>query len=367
MKLRISIIIILVGFILIFQACSKKAPEGIIIFTQVSKSENRSLNSNLPAAYIAESQIMAINPNKKGTQAKLLSKDFYSACAPEISFDGKSMLFAAQKNKGDSWQVWEMDLNNLKVEKITSFEEDCISPAWLPGQRFVYTKLTDVGTDEKVFALYAANLDGTNTSQITFSPISYYSPTVLKDGRIIATSQQVYPEIGDKNIVVMRPDGTKQEIFYQNKNVTAFSKIVETQDERIVFVKETEENSSIISLDYNQPYFNQENLSANLNGSFNSVTCNNDNGLLVLHRSSNSDKYALCEYSMDNNLVSPIFKNDKADILEAAFVKVQERPKNLPSEVNMGVKTGLLVYQDINFYGIESNANHEIPIAERVE
>ena len=74
---------------------------------------------------------------------KVLTEDFYSACAPDISYDGKFMLFSGQQKQDEPWQIWEMNLDNLKYRRITSFNENCTDPAYLPGERLVFSKLTN--------------------------------------------------------------------------------------------------------------------------------------------------------------------------------------------------------------------------------
>ena len=44
-----------------------------------------------------------------------------------------------------------------------------------------------------------------------------------------------------------------------------------------------------------------------------------------------------------------IYDDPEYDEIEVAVIESRERPKKLPSEVDMGVKTGLLLCQDINY------------------
>ncbi len=52
--------------------------------------------------------------------------------------------------------------------------------------------------------------------------------------------------------------------------------------------------------------------------------------------------------------------------LEQLLLKKHDRPKKLPSEVDMGVKTGLLLCQDINVTEIQSTGN-DIFISESIQ
>ncbi len=62
-----------------------------------------------------QAQIVELDPAKPDRQVKILTSEFYSARSPQISYDGKYMLFCAQQKQTDPWQIWEMDLKNLKT------------------------------------------------------------------------------------------------------------------------------------------------------------------------------------------------------------------------------------------------------------
>ena len=116
--------------------------EGMIVFTEVAGDlqDNNYITGN-SWRYVSDSRIVALNANKSGDNLKVLTEDYFSACSPNISYDGNFMLFAAQKSQNDIWQIFEMNLKDLKVRQVTSSTENCIDPAYLPGQRLVFSKL----------------------------------------------------------------------------------------------------------------------------------------------------------------------------------------------------------------------------------
>ncbi len=91
---------------------------------------------NLPGT-----RITSIDLESPGSQ-KTLTKDFYSACFPDVSYDGKFMLFAGQQKENDPWQIWEVNLKTLEYRQVTSGTEECTDPAYLPGERIVFSRLT---------------------------------------------------------------------------------------------------------------------------------------------------------------------------------------------------------------------------------
>ncbi len=54
--------------------------------------------SGVSLNYFQGARISAFNPGKSSSQ-KVLTKDFYSACSPEISYDGRFMFSPHSKNR----------------------------------------------------------------------------------------------------------------------------------------------------------------------------------------------------------------------------------------------------------------------------
>jgi hypothetical protein len=351
------------GFI--FSACKAKFREGMIISTQVAeKMQNSNYVTGDSWRYIPRSRIIAIDPANPEQSSKIISGDFYSARSPEISYDGKYLLFAAQQKENDPWQVWEMNLKNAEIRKVISFVENCTDPAYLPGGRLVFSKSVANDSLKSGHSLFAANLDGTDIKRITFSPHTYFASGVLNDGRVLTISKQVYPHQKAALLMVMRPDGTKSELFYQGNNGTSLlSRAYETKDRKIVFIESDRPNQQggdIISINYNRPLHSRENLTSQIQGDFNSVFPLQSGKFLVSYRKSDSDSYSLYEFDPVKKVLGPALHSDAGyNEIEAVEVKVHERPKKLPTEVFREIKTGLIVCQDVNL--LEPQIAHTSP------
>ena len=318
-----------------------------------------------PGRYITGARIIAFNPEKPGS-VRLLTGDFHSAAYPEISFDGRHILFTGQKKPGDIWHIWEMSLDNLKYRQITSFRENCTDPVYLPSGRVVFSKLTVNDTVGSAHCLYTCNLEGSDIRQITFSPTDNYATHVLKDGRLLTVSRQLMPEKNDAMLMVMRPDGTKADMFYMNKGKNIMtSDPRETCDGRIIFLESAGNNSTgglPASVTYNRPLHSRINLSADKEG-YRSVLPVTSCRYLVSYRSTGSDKFALYEFDPETGIPGRlVFSDPQYDILDVVVAAACERPKKLPSEVDMQVKTGLLLCQDINFTGYKFRTDAAGPI-----
>ncbi len=125
-------------------------------------------------------------------KAEPLVKGYAATADANISFDGKRVLFAGKKAADDSWQIWELTLENHSLRKLIGGEGDAIRPFYLPGGRLVYARRTAQG-----FHLEAAGAEADNAlapidanAGSTVLPLSYLPGSaipadVLLDGRIL--------------------------------------------------------------------------------------------------------------------------------------------------------------------------------------
>jgi hypothetical protein len=173
--------------------------------------------------------------------------------------------------------------------------------------------------------------------------------------------------------IVLRPDGTKADMFYKStKESYIISPGVETGGGKIVFIesdKAGREKGNLIAISYNRPLHSRVNLSSEIEGDFHTVTSLHSGELLVSYRKSEADRYALYKYNPENKTLGKAIYNDaEYDVLEVIEAGHHEKPKRLPSEVDMGVKTGLLMCQDINITGLENPViTSSLPKSSRIE
>jgi hypothetical protein len=359
---------------ILFSSCSEETREGSVIFTQVTINKEPVTDFTIDSwRYKTQSSISSVNPDNPEKTFKVLTADFYSALSPRISFDGKFLLFAGQKKQNDSWQIWEMSLKNSETRQITSEKENCTDPAYLPGGRIVFSTSTSLNAGESIQSLYTCNTDGSEVQKITFNPGSYSSTNVLNDGRILTRSRQIFPEQKEALLMVLRPDGTKAELFYNcSEEKAVFGPATETSEGRIVFIeseKSRKQSGDLVSISYNRPLHSHVNYSSEIQGSFQSAAYLRSGKFLVSYTPSEAEKYSLFEFDTDTkSLGRMIYRSTDYDAVEAVVIEKRERPKKLPSEVDHGVKTGLLLCQDINFTGLISKAQGASDkIADRIE
>lgn len=119
--------------------------------------------------------------------AQPLVPEFVASADANVSFDGKSVVFAGRKLPADPWQIWELVFADRKLRKVTDTPTDAIRPLYLPGGRLVFALRQPAGS----FAMVAADLDGSHALPLTYLPGSTIPSDVLADGRILFESN--YP------------------------------------------------------------------------------------------------------------------------------------------------------------------------------
>ena len=343
------------GFACLFlTSCREKSKEDSIILTRTAgRIENSNLSATDSKKYILRSEIVSIKPGRLDASTKVLTSSFYSARSPEISNDGQFMLFAGQKKEGDTWQIWETDLTNLNTRQLTKLKEDCTDPAYLPLGRFLFTSHSSTDSLKANESILTSNIDGTDQKRITYNPNMYRASHVLSDGRILTIGVQKFPETGDQKFMIMRPDGTKSELFYKGSDGCELSGPgLETNNGRIIFIESEKSNpgkGNLISVSYNRPLHSRLNLSSEIEGDFRAVFPLPSGKLLVSYRKTASDRYGLYEFDPEyKSPGKPIFSSNDFDVLEVVDAVKHIRPRKLPSEVNAVIKTGLIMCQDVN-------------------
>jgi hypothetical protein len=175
--------------------------DSALVLTQLpvdTEKEKRGARAGgmLRASYGERGRIMLLKP---GATPRVLTAGFHSAADPDVSFDGKRILFAGKRHASDNWNIFEMAADGSGVRQITRDLGDCRSPSYqsklntLVADRpwyqitFVSTAAGELNEFAPIPAsdLYSSKLDGTFVSRLTFNPSSSFDPFLNWDGRLI--------------------------------------------------------------------------------------------------------------------------------------------------------------------------------------
>ena len=145
---------------------------------------------------------------------------------PDVSYDGKRLLFAWKKSdRQDDYHLYEMDLATRKIRQLTfglgfADYEGC----YLPDGNIMFSSTRCVQTVDcwwtEVSNLYICDGSGKYMRRVGFDQVHTNYPRVLADGRVIYTRWdyndrgQIYPQ----PLFQMNIDGTGQTEYYGNNS-----------------------------------------------------------------------------------------------------------------------------------------------------
>jgi len=300
--------------------------------------------------YVPRAQIIAHDIHDQENDDLILTEEFYSARSPEVSYDGKKMVFAGQKDKEATWQIFIKDLESLQVTQVTQSPVNCTDPAWLPDGRIIFSRLNKEESGGQIHVLYVCNPDGSNKKRLTFHPNSDISSSVTNDGRIISLSEQKYPNPGIKQIFALRTDGTKFELFYKSiQQKIPVSRCWEA-DGQIYFIEQEMPlvgRRELVTVAFGHPLSSWKSLSADDPGEYHSLYPLNMDQLIVAYRPERTKSFGLYVFNTkDKKTENLIFGKDDFHLIEPVILTSRTMPLKLPEIVDEAKVKGTLLCHD---------------------
>lgn len=335
-----ALLILVAGVFFMFSA--KQNNGGSLLITQFPVHYDAADAAETP------SRIAFYNPGKGG-KIRVLTNDFWAAGSPSVSYDGRNMVFAAIKNQGDIRQIWEMDLSSQKTRQITSCAVDCTDPVYLPDGRIAFSRRSSEEHSEGAFELVTCKPDGSDKKRITHHPGADLLSTVMDDGRIVVSSHSGSPEYRNAIMMVMRPDGTKAELYYRNPaGWHTGSRFRESPDGQVVFTEtDTMGFSRLVSIDVGRPLSSSKVLSGDLEGEVLSAYPVSADNWVVAYRKAGQQHSGLYNFDVVSGQISGLLHEDPEwQYTELAAVGLKRLPRVLPSPVDEKKDVGAFICID---------------------
>jgi hypothetical protein len=184
--------------------CAERSLPHPIVFCQLPVEETVELEARaggmLRADYGNAGRLIVLEPD--GTSRNLVP-DFYSACDPDVSFDGEKILFAGKRRPSDPWNIWEIDTGGSDLRQVTREQHDSRAPIYLstlytitstePWYTILFVRDDGVLNEEGSApgtSLYSVRLDGSEQSRITFNLSNEGDPFLMPDGLVLFAGWQ---------------------------------------------------------------------------------------------------------------------------------------------------------------------------------
>jgi hypothetical protein len=278
-----------------------------------------------------------------------LTKGLFAARTPDLFHDGKRFVFSAKSDASDHWQIYSYDFREREYTKLFHLDHDCLDPVFLPNGDVLFSAAVEVAAGTLDLALFRWKQDG-KMERITFTPYSFSQPLIMQDGRILALYAES-PESNPESLMVMRPDGTKNSMFYKSPDGNVIlGDLLQLENGSIGFLElnHRKRTRELVSISYNNPsnsrtVLHSEPLDLELAlGIF-------DEGKLLLSKKDDSSN-EIKRFILDvKTKVLDQVVMENATGIHGPSIRLQpvKRQKILPSAVKPEVQTALLMCQDV--------------------
>ncbi len=280
--------------LLLAAAAAAEAPSALVV-------------AQVPLAAAGEGGRLVLVPPRGKT--RVLTASFHSAADPEVSFDGRSILFAGKRTAADPWCVFEMKADGTGVRQVTCGAAGARQPVY---QSTIYTitptsvepwvQVAFVGenpgeTNEARVApntsLWSCKTDGTALRRLTFNLSNDLDPTILPDGRMVYAGWLRSPGSDPRDRVALlgvNGDGTDYQTYAGEQGLRVKQMPAPTAGGLVVFVEaeriERDGGGRLASVRQERPLHSYRSLTAEADGLFRAPSPLPDGRVLVAWRPS---------------------------------------------------------------------------------
>jgi hypothetical protein len=260
---------------------------------------------------------------------------FAAAADANVSFDAKTVLFAGKQAAGDPWQIWELNIADHHVRRVSVSTSDAIRPFYLPFGRFVYAQRTaqgfqlEVAGKEAATALAPIDVNaGATVVQISYLPASAIPEDVLLDGRILFEAGFPLGLGSTPDLFLVYSDGSGVESYRCDHGTGGprgrwGGRQLASGD--VVFTH----GASLAR--FTSPLASEDPIAAP-NAEYAGAIAETPSGAWLLSaRTAPGAHYELSTWKPGASALQSLFADNRADIVEPALVAPRARPKRHPS------------------------------------
>lgn len=139
---------------------------------------------------------------------------------PEVSWDGKQVIFTRRGRDDPWWQIYRIGVDGKGLTQLTRGPFHHVGPAFLPDGRIVLSSSRSGIRDEyhgyPCTSLHVMEPDGSGLREIATNIGRDNEPAVLWDGRIVFSRLEVFYSRNKTELTLhaVHPDGTQDVVLY---------------------------------------------------------------------------------------------------------------------------------------------------------
>ncbi|MHB8899121.1 MAG: HzsA-related protein [Thermoguttaceae bacterium] len=148
---------------------------------------------------------------------------------PAASFDADKIYFAHQAAKGDYFRLMVMNADGSDVRQLTDgpFHDYFPCPLGDGGLAFISTRCRArfLCWRPQAFVLFRMDADGKNILPLSHSNLSEWTPSLMRDGRILWMRSEYLDKGADfgHTLCAIRPDGGHPELIFGNNTINCYA------------------------------------------------------------------------------------------------------------------------------------------------
>jgi len=144
---------------------------------------------------------------------------------PDLSYDGKKVLFCKKERTGPSFDLFEVNVDGSGLKRLTKSLYDDLDPIYLPDDKIMFSTTRANSyvrclPTSPSFVLARAEADGQNIRIISRNNEPDYFPTMMPNGSVIYTRWEYTerPLWRLQGLWTTNPDGTGTRVFWGNRS-----------------------------------------------------------------------------------------------------------------------------------------------------
>jgi hypothetical protein len=274
---------------------------------------------------------------------RILSEGFQSAADPEVSFDGKRLLFAAKKGSQDNWDIYEMEIGGTRPRQVTRSMGNCRSPMYqsaifyLNDSRPAYqiTFVSDAAGEleersgARLTNLYSVMPAGAGLRRLTYNLSGNSDPVMAWDGRILFAA--------GLRLFGINLDGTDYALATESRSRVQRMPAT-TPDGLVVFVEPDrsswEAGGTLASVTLRRPLHSYRRITQPADGLFHSPSPLPDGSILVARRPANgTGRYGIYRLAPATGRTEPIHEDPSWNEMQPRALAPRAEPDGHSSVV----------------------------------
>lgn len=359
------------------------AIETPLLVTQVPRTSKALTDAPDPQGLVRSdwfdgARVVVVAPDQT---VRVLAEGFHSAADPNLSFDGKRVLFAGRKERGSRWRIWEIGLDGQGLRPISPETLDARTPIYVstlftlesPEPWFT---LLFVGREQTVSewgrasasSLYNIKLDGTELRRLTFNPNHNFDPFQMWDGRVIYAAErhpnQPGAREGHVGLYGIHVEGADMELYGGGQGSRIQHMPCATERGLVVFVEpdpgSRDGAGQLACVEERRPHVTYRRLSSDPARLYLHPAPLQANRLLVSRRSADGrDTCGVFCFDADSGRCEPVFDSPDYHDVQAVVLRARQRPDGHSTVVDPKFDTG--VFYGLNAYDADARMAPHLP------